>query len=57
MKTYTVVGVYECNNQRWGVSVNAKNPREAEEKAKKETSFSDAVIVAAVIEGDVKIVA
>lgn len=56
--TYTVVGVVGIDNERYGTSVEAADETEAEEKACVECleANGDNLIVAAVIEGKVKIV-
>lgn len=55
MKTYTVIALYEDNNQRFATSVEANTPEEAEEAAKGEADAP--IIVAGVIEGDHEVVA
>jgi len=59
MKPYTVVGVVGIDNERYGTSVQAEDAREAEEMACAECleANGDNLVVAAVIEGEVKIVA
>ncbi len=59
MKTYTVVGLVGIDNERYGTSVEAKDAREAEELASAECleANGDNLLVAAVIEGEAKIVA
>ncbi len=59
MKTYTVIGIYEDNHQRYADVVKATSPEEAEElvlaDAKKRCEGD--LVIAAVIEGDAKVVA
>jgi hypothetical protein len=56
MKVYLVVGVYEHDLGRFATSVSAKDPDDAEARARKEAAGE--LIVAAVIEGtDLKVVA
>jgi len=64
MKTYTVVALYADNHQRYATSVEAADPDEAEREAQatcrldsKKMDGPDPLIIAAVIEGKVKIVA
>lgn len=59
MKIYTVVGLVGIDNERYGTSIEAKDARDAEELACAECLdvHGDNLIVAAVIEGEAKIVA
>lgn len=58
MKTYTVVGLVGIDDERYDTSVQAKDAREAEEKACAECLDANGsnLVVAAVLEGKVKIV-
>jgi hypothetical protein len=55
---YTVIGVYGIDNARYAVAVEAADEGEAEERASVQCleANGDNLIVAAVIEGNVKIV-
>lgn len=59
MKTYTVVGLVGIDDERYGIPIEAKDAREAEEKACAECLGANGsnLVVAAVIEGKVRIVA
>jgi hypothetical protein len=58
MKTYTVVGVVGIDNERYGTCVEAEDSHDAELIACQEVleGNGDNLLVAAVIEGKVKIV-
>jgi hypothetical protein len=57
LKTYTVVGIYEDNHQRWAESYQADDAAHAEEQALDSAKSQDCeLLIAAVIEGDVKVV-
>lgn len=60
LKTYTVVGFYSDNDQRFGTSVRAKDPDDAESRVLKEIAAdednSGQLHICAVFEGDIQCV-
>lgn len=54
-KTYTVIGVYADNQQRYADTFEASSPEAAEEQA--EASTETELIIAGVIEGHARVVA
>ena len=57
MKTYTVVGLYEDNLQRYADTFKARDPDQAEQLAVLQAQKDEGtnLLVAAVLEGDVKV--
>lgn len=55
MKTYTVIGIYADNHQRWAESYQADNPEHAEEQALDSAKSQDCeLIIAGTVLGNVE---
>lgn len=56
LKKYTVIGVYLDNQQRYADTFDALSSEDAEDQAVAATSDEGDLLVAGVVEGDVKVV-
>ena len=57
MKTFTVIGIYTDNMQRYAMSVEARNARSAQKKVARDRKEQGlAILVAGVAEGRVEMV-
>ena len=55
MKTYTVIGIYADNHQRWMQAFQADNPEDAEEQAQDCAKAQDCeLLIAGTVLGDVQ---
>ena len=57
MKTYTVIGIYADNHQRWAESFQAEDVEHAEEQAQDSARAQDCeLIIAGVCLGEVRMI-